>query len=213
MLASRSWETNSVPRFSIVVPAYNAEATLPETLDAVLAQEFDDWECVVVDDGSGDATLAVARGYAAKDPRVRALCQSNQGTAGAYNTGVSTATGDFVVLCSADDILLPDLLSELSRFVDADSGCDIVSTNGYFLKPDGTTELVYAPDRTGSYSTWPTSSAGASTASEPRTEGDSSTSPEATASAYSARTTTSGFARRLGEPGAATCRWRCPCTG
>ncbi len=136
-----------VTKFSIVVPAYNAEATLPETLDAVLAQESEDWECVVVDDGSYDATLAIARGYAAKDPRVRALSQPNQGTAGAYNTGVSTATGDFVVLCSADDILLPDLVSELSRFVDADRGCDIVSTNGYFLKPDGSTELVYAPDR------------------------------------------------------------------
>ncbi len=134
-----------VAKFSIVVPAYNAEATLPETLDAVLAQRYDDWECVVVDDGSSDCTLAVAREYASKDARVRVLTQSNRGTAGAYNTGVTEARGDWVVLCSADDLLLPDHLSTLSQFVDTHSACDVLSSNGYFLLPDDSRELVYRP--------------------------------------------------------------------
>jgi len=134
-----------VTKFSIVVPAYNAADTLPQTLDAILAQRFDEWECVVVDDGSTDATLNIARGYAAKDPRVRAVTQHNQGTAGAYNTGVSAAVGDFVVLCSADDLLLPDHLAEVSRFIEGRDSCDICSTNGYFLRSDGSTELVYGP--------------------------------------------------------------------
>ena len=136
-------------KFSIVVPAYNAAATLPETLDAILAQRFDDWECVVVDDGSEDTTLEVARGYAAKDPRFRVLSQPNQGTAGAYNTGVTATTGEFVVLCSADDVLLPDHLAEASRFIDAHDTCDIYSSNGYYLDPDGSRRIVYGPDEMG----------------------------------------------------------------
>jgi len=134
-----------VTKFSIVVPAYNAAATLPETLEALLAQRFDDWECVVVDDGSKDATLETARGYAARDPRIRVISQSNQGTGGAYNTGVSAATGEYVVLCSADDLLLPDHLFEMSRAVGANAACDICSCNGYYLNPDGSRQLVYGP--------------------------------------------------------------------
>lgn len=135
-----------MPRFSIVVPAYNAEDTLAETLDAVIAQTFDDWECVVVDDGSTDTTLATARSYAEKDARIRVVHQENQGTAGAYNAGVRAATGTFVVLCSADDIVLPEHLVEMTRFIECEGGYDIYSTNGYFWRPeDGLRQLVYPP--------------------------------------------------------------------
>lgn len=133
-------------KFSIVVPAYNAQATLPETLDAVLAQTFDDWECVVVDDGSSDATLGIAERYAARDPRMRVVTQANQGTGGAYNTGLTAAAGAFIVVCSADDLLMPEHLAEVSAFMDSNDGCDIYSTNGYVLRPDGSREQVYGPD-------------------------------------------------------------------
>jgi len=123
------------PRFSVVVPAYEAETTLGETLDAILAQTFTDWECVVVDDGSPDDTLSIATGYAQRDPRFRVVHQSNQGTAGAYNAGVFSAVGDFVVLCSADDILLPEHLSRMSAFIDSEGGYDIYSSSGYYWWP------------------------------------------------------------------------------
>jgi glycosyltransferase involved in cell wall biosynthesis len=132
-----------VPRFSVIVPAYNAEPTLAETLDAVLAQTFGDWECIVVDDGSTDATLRVALACAQGDPRFRVLHQANQGSGGAYNTGVSSATGDFVVLCSADDILLPLHLARMSGFIDRERGYDIYSSNGYFWRPGDSRQLVY----------------------------------------------------------------------
>lgn len=130
-------------RFSIVVPAYNASATLAETLDAVLSQDFDDWECVVVDDGSMDETLSIAQAYAERDRRLRVVSQENRGSAGAYNTGVREAGGELVVLCSADDILLVEHLASMADFVDSNPGFAIFSTNGYYLKPDGTRELVY----------------------------------------------------------------------
>lgn len=131
------------PRFSIVVPAYQAESTLAETLDAVLAQTFGAWECIVVDDGSSDGTLGIAEEYGRRDPRIRVIHQDNQGTAGAYNTGVKSASGQFIVICSADDILLPEHLSRVSAFIDSDAGYDIYSTNGYYWWPGDSMETVY----------------------------------------------------------------------
>ena len=133
-----------MPRFSIVVPAYNAQATLAETLDAVLGQEHGDWECIVVDDGSTDDTARIAAAYAARDPRLRVVSQANAGSAGAYNAGVGRATGDFVVVCSADDVLLPRHLAEMSRAI-AEGGYDIYTSNGFYLRPDGSRTMVYAP--------------------------------------------------------------------
>ena len=132
-----------MPRFSIVVPAYNAEVTLAETLEAVLAQSYADWECIVVDDGSTDGTRRIAESFANRDPRVRVLAQENQGSAGAYNTGVASAQGELVVLCSADDVLLPEHLSEMADFAERNPHSDIYSSNGYYLNPDGSREIVY----------------------------------------------------------------------
>ncbi|MEO7295731.1 MAG: glycosyltransferase family A protein [Candidatus Limnocylindria bacterium] len=131
------------PRFSVVVPAYQASETLAETLDAILAQSYHNWECVVVDDGSTDATLQIASGYAERDHRIRAVHQDNRGTAGAYNAGVSAAIGDFIVICSADDILLPEHLARMSSFIEAETGYDIYSTNGYFWVPGESQALCY----------------------------------------------------------------------
>jgi len=132
-----------VPRFSVVIPAYNAEVTIAETIDAVLTQTYGDWECVIVDDGSTDGTAALASAYIDREPRIRVKSQSNMGSGGAYNTGVGDARGDFVVLCSADDVLLPEHLEETAAFIDREPDYDIYSTNGYFWKPDGSRELVY----------------------------------------------------------------------
>ncbi len=132
-------------RFSVVVPAYNSASTLAETLDAILVQTFGDWECVVVDDGSTDDTLRIAAAYSRDDPRIRVVHQENRGTAGAYNAGVSSATGDFIALCSADDILLPEHLSRMSAFIDREDGYDIYSSNGYFWRPADYRELCYGP--------------------------------------------------------------------
>jgi glycosyltransferase involved in cell wall biosynthesis len=131
------------PRYSFVVPAYQAEQTLAETLDGLLAQTFEAWECIVVDDGSTDGTAAIADRYVAADPRFRAVHQVNQGTAAAYNAGVRRATSDYVVLCSADDVLLPEHLSTMSAFVDSESAFDIWTSNGYLWRPGVSKTLVY----------------------------------------------------------------------
>jgi glycosyltransferase involved in cell wall biosynthesis len=133
------------PRFSVVVPAYNASATLPETLDAMLAQEYSDWECVIVDDGSTDATASIAQDYCERDGRFRLIRQENRGAAGAYRTGVATAAADLLIICAADDFLLPEHLRVMDDFIDRNSDYDIYSTNGEFLyEESGIRRRVYS---------------------------------------------------------------------
>lgn len=120
----------TAPRFSIVVPACNAENTLAETLDAVKAQSFADWECVVVNDGSTDGTKNLAESCGTMDARIRVTTQANQGMAGAYNTGVRAARGRYIVICSADDLLLPDHLSVMDGAIQSNPGYGIYSSNG-----------------------------------------------------------------------------------
>ncbi|APX25331.1 MAG: glycosyltransferase family 2 protein [Rhodobacteraceae bacterium] len=97
-----------MPYASIVVPAYNAAATLSDTLLSLTSQTYRDIEIVVVDDGSTDSTASVARSFAARDNRIRLVRQANRGLAGARNSGVAAASGEVVGFCDADDLWLPE---------------------------------------------------------------------------------------------------------
>lgn len=96
------------PTASIVVPSYNATATLADTLRSLLAQTFGDFEVLVIDDGSTDGTLALAESFS--DPRIRIVSQANRGLAGARNSGIHHARGAFIGFCDADDLWLPEKL-------------------------------------------------------------------------------------------------------
>lgn len=95
---------------SIIVPSYNVAATLHETLTALLAQTFSDYEVVIVDDGSTDETAQIAENFTS-DPRVRLVQQRNRGLAGARNTGIAASKGTFLGFCDADDIWEPTKLA------------------------------------------------------------------------------------------------------
>ncbi|NOD88244.1 MULTISPECIES: glycosyltransferase family 2 protein [unclassified Ruegeria] len=99
-----------MPTASIVVPAYNAAATLAETLASLQAQTYDDFEIIIVDDGSQDATSEIARAHQG-DTRVRLVGQANRGLAGARNTGIAAARGKLVGFCDADDLWMPEKLA------------------------------------------------------------------------------------------------------
>lgn len=133
---------SETPRFSVTVPAYNAEATLAETVDSVRAQTFDDWELVICDDGSTDSTLSLAESFAAQDARIRVVSQENRGSGGAYNTAVRSARSDLLVMLSADDLLLPDHLAEMSAFIDAHPEASVFTCDGWYLYNDGRRELA-----------------------------------------------------------------------
>ncbi|MCW0016523.1 glycosyltransferase family 2 protein [Rhizobium sp. BT-226] len=95
------------PLVTIVIPAYNAEKTLVETLRSVSAQSYDKLEILVVDDGSRDGTFDLARDYSLTDRRVRVLRQDNGGVARARNHGVRKARGLYIAPVDADDVWHP----------------------------------------------------------------------------------------------------------
>ncbi len=99
------------PAVSIVMPCHDALAHLAASVDSVLAQTFDDWELIAVDDGSRDGTLAWLRSQA--DPRIRVHSQANQGVSAARNAGLRRARGDCVAFLDADDTWSPDFLARM----------------------------------------------------------------------------------------------------
>ena len=111
-------------KLSVIIPCYNAERYLGECLDSVLSQSETDFEVILVDDGSRDGTLAIARDYASRDARVTALHQENAGVCAARNLGLDCAQGEWVTFVDADDLLVPDAFS--SMLAAADDTADMV---------------------------------------------------------------------------------------
>jgi glycosyltransferase involved in cell wall biosynthesis len=98
---------------SVIVPAWNAQATLFETLASIAAQRFTDIEILIVNDGSTDATTAIATDFCNRDPRARLIDKSNGGVASARNAGIAVARGEWVAPIDADDLWHPDYLALL----------------------------------------------------------------------------------------------------
>jgi glycosyltransferase involved in cell wall biosynthesis len=117
--------------FSVVIAAYNAEDTLGEAIDSVLAQTRQDFEVIVVDDGSRDRTAAIAAGHA--DPRVRVYSQANAGPSAARNRGIAQATGEYVSTLDSDDLWLPDYLAEMGGALEADPRAGFAYTDAWML--------------------------------------------------------------------------------
>lgn len=92
------------PLVSVVVPAWNAELTLAETLRSISAQSYTNLEIIIVDDGSSDATAEVAAEFCSVDPRARLLRQDNGGVASARNAGIKEAKGEWIAPIDADDL-------------------------------------------------------------------------------------------------------------
>lgn len=132
------------PRVSVVIAAYNAERYLAATLRSVLAQTFEDFEIVVVDDASSDGTVAVAESTG--DARVRVIhCEQNGGPAAARNRGIAEACGEYVATLDSDDLSYPDRLLEQVAFLDTHPATVLVACEFEFVSPEG--HISPAPTR------------------------------------------------------------------
>jgi glycosyltransferase involved in cell wall biosynthesis len=120
-----------VLRISIIIPAYNAQPWIAESIGSVLAQTWRELEVIVVDDGSKDATPEIVAGIG--DSRVRLIRQENQGQCAALNRGAAEAKGDFIKFVDADDWLNPEHLAAQVAALDGAPDCVASCRWGYFL--------------------------------------------------------------------------------
>jgi glycosyltransferase involved in cell wall biosynthesis len=115
--------TCASPTASIVVPAFNAARHIAAALESVFAQTFDDYEVIVVNDGSTDNLAAAIRPFR---PRLVYLEQTNLGAASARNAGIRAAHGRYVAFLDADDVWRPAFLDRQIRYLDSRPACDLV---------------------------------------------------------------------------------------
>jgi len=99
---------------SVVIPTYNRASFLEETIDSVLAQTFQRFELIVVDDGSTDGTQEILSGYGEK---IRVITQANQGPSAARNRGIEEAKGEWIAFLDSDDAWKPDKLKKQIQFI------------------------------------------------------------------------------------------------
>lgn len=104
--------------FTIIIPIFNREKTLSYCLDSIKSQEYSDFECLLIDDGSVDASLAISNKYAEKDSRFRVFHKENGGVGSARNLGLDNAKGDWIVFVDSDDMILPNHLSQFAAAIE-----------------------------------------------------------------------------------------------
>lgn len=108
---------------SIITPTYNAERTIADTIESVLAQTYPDWEMVITDDYSQDATVEIIQRYAAKDDRIRLIRKErNSGAGDCRNQSISLASGRYIAFLDSDDRWMPTKLEKQIRFME-ETGC------------------------------------------------------------------------------------------
>jgi GT2 family glycosyltransferase len=124
------------PAVTVIMPVYDRERFVREAIASVLAQTFGDFELIVVDDGSTDATPAVVATI--DDPRLRYVAQPHRGVAAAMNTGLRAARGRYVARLDSDDVWLPDLLATQVAVLETRPEIDVVYARGQGMEADGT---------------------------------------------------------------------------
>lgn len=124
-------------KVSVIIPAYNAAATLGETLQSLQAQTFDQWEAIIVDDGSVDATATIAAGFAEKDPRIQLFSRRKAGISAARNDGIAQARHEWLLFLDADDLLLPEHLENLTGVLLSEPALDAVHCGFERIDPKG----------------------------------------------------------------------------
>lgn len=130
-------------KISVIIPAYNVEKTLRRCLNSFLAQSFEEYEIILIDDGSTDKTKEICDEYQLKDARVKVIHTSNQGVSQARERGIREAKGMYSIHADGDDWVEPDMLSQL--YAEAmKHNADLVIAD-YYLETDKQTYCAQQP--------------------------------------------------------------------
>ncbi|MBD2501191.1 glycosyltransferase family 2 protein [Anabaena azotica] len=128
---------------SVVIPAYNAEKTILETINSVILQTFSNWEIIVINDGSEDKTLEVLQTI--KDNRLKVFSYENSGVSGARNRGITHATGEFISFLDADDLWTSDKLELQLSALQAHPEAGVAYSWTYSINETGEPLEPFAP--------------------------------------------------------------------
>lgn len=110
-------------KISVIIPCYNQAHYLPDAVSSVLAQDYQNWECIIINDGSKDATEEVALEFVKNDKRIKYIKKENGGLSSARNKGLEAAKGDYIQFLDSDDIITP---GKFSASLKNGSGKDVI---------------------------------------------------------------------------------------
>jgi len=130
----------TAPRVSVLLPVWNGESFLKAAIESILQQTLSAFELIVIDDGSTDASAAIAEEFARDDDRVRVLRRAHEGLSAALNAGIAEARGEYVARMDADDISVPHRLHDQVAYLDAHPAC--VAAGAWIEVIDETGQLL-----------------------------------------------------------------------
>lgn len=136
--------------FSVIVPIYNVEQYLPACIDSVLAQTFDDFELILVDDGATDTCPQICDAYCSKDTRIKVIHKKNGGLVSARQAGIRIASGDYVFNLDSDDAIEPDVLAWAYEII-SDTSADMVCFSYRWIKEHTAIRTTCEPMEEGLY--------------------------------------------------------------
>jgi len=128
---------SSSPAISVVMPVYNAEDFVAETMESILAQSFGDFEFICIDDGSKDKSLAVMEEYSRRDPRVKIISRPNTGLVPALNEGLAASRGKYVARIDSDDLSAPERFKLQYDRMEAEPDLVALGSNAFAMDEAG----------------------------------------------------------------------------
>src|SRR5690554_1163693 len=121
------------PKVSIIIPCYNSEATLEETLNSVKAQEFEDWEAIIVNDGSPDNLEVIALDWVAKDSRFKYFKKENEGLGRTRNYGIEKARGLYILPLDSDNKVASAFIGKAVEILDSEAEIGVVHGDAMYF--------------------------------------------------------------------------------
>ncbi len=131
------------PLVSVVLPVYNGARTIRRAVESILAQTYDNFELIIINDGSVDNTLDILTSFS--DSRIVLLDQENKGKVHSLNRGIVTSRGEFIAMIDADDFALPERLERQVKFMIKNQSVVVVGTATRVVYQDGTERIRYRP--------------------------------------------------------------------
>lgn len=126
-----------IPKISIILPVYNTGDILKDTVNGILNQSYENFELLIVDDGSSEYTANLCDDLARQDARIKVIHQENSGVCCARNKGIDIAEGEYITFCDHDDIYLKDLLKKEIELIEKKTGVSLVSVGAQHIYDDG----------------------------------------------------------------------------